>query len=257
VTELTWSQVQSENGLCVPTSVAMVVSEFFGDPGDQHYEMEVAGAAVGMDLLTANPDGTWSGMTAEGAVSLLDHYNIPAHIEPPEGHVAVPQEMIERLDQYADENRGILVAVDSGELPHWGGSSDDATTGDAGPDHALVVTDIEIDPLHPEGGTVTLNDPGHPEGAQVAMGVDEFRDAWNDSNFQMVVTDYAPPAPEAPSGPADLPATEAKEPGASHSVEGGVPRAGGFLTNNGKWFSGGLVILPIVLGRAIARRLDR
>jgi hypothetical protein len=72
--------------------------------------------------------------------------------------------------------------VDSSEI--WYG--EDASEG---PDHALVVTDIDR-----EAGIAILSDPGQPEGDGFTVPLDEFEDAWADGGNSMIVADE--PAPE-------------------------------------------------------------
>ena len=50
-------------------------------------------------------------------------------------------------------------------------------------DHALVVTQVDFN-----AGTVTLADPGSPDGNGLTVSIEQFEDAWADSNFEMVAT---------------------------------------------------------------------
>ncbi len=85
----------------------------------------------------------------------------------------------------------VIVGVDSGEL--WDGNLidwlKDFFLGDT-PDHALIVAGIDIsDPANP---MVSLTDPGTGQPAAVYP-LDQFMDAWSDSNCFMVSTDVATP----------------------------------------------------------------
>lgn len=85
----------------------------------------------------------------------------------------------------------IIVGVDSGEL--WDNSIwdwlKDIFFGDT-PDHALIVAGIDMtDPNNP---MVIITDPGNGHPAQ-PYPLDQFMDAWSDSNCFMVSTDVATP----------------------------------------------------------------
>lgn len=86
----------------------------------------------------------------------------------------------------------VIVGVDSGEL--WnGGFMDwlkDFFLGDT-PDHALIVAGIDM--TDPDNPMVVVTDPGTGECAK-AYPLDQFMDAWSDSNCYMVSTDVAAPA---------------------------------------------------------------
>lgn len=57
-------------------------------------------------------------------------------------------------------------------------------------DHAICVTGIDTtDPKNPQ---VIINDPGHPDGGGASYPLDRFMDAWENSGFHYVATDYAP-----------------------------------------------------------------
>jgi hypothetical protein len=58
------------------------------------------------------------------------------------------------------------------------------------PDHVLVVSGLDFsDPQHPQ---VFLNDPGTPSGSPEVYSLDQFLQAWDDSNFFYCATDFAP-----------------------------------------------------------------
>jgi len=88
----------------------------------------------------------------------------------------------------------VIIGVDPGELwnPGWKEEILDLF-GDA-PDHALVVAGL--DTTDPDNMTVQLMDPGTGDIAK-AYPMDQFMDAWSDSNYVMVSTAEAPP-PFAP-----------------------------------------------------------
>ena len=178
--DLQWAQVQSENGFCVPASVGMIVSEF---TGLLQTETEMVGTAIELNLLYGSP-GAWVGMTTEGTVELLDHFGVDSHVE---------YGTLDDLHSHLDDERGIILMVDADEL--WTSSADDVQLSDMGADHAVVITGIDD-----ERAVITLNDPGQPDGAGWEITFADFMDAWDDSNYEMVVTDAAPQGEEAVHG---------------------------------------------------------
>jgi hypothetical protein len=93
------------------------------------------------------------------------------------------------------EGKKVMVGVDSDEL--WGKSlfqqskeSIKDLLGIGGADHAVIVSGI--DTSDPDNVKVILTDPGTGEHAAV-YDIEEFVDAWKDSNFLMVAT--VDPAP--------------------------------------------------------------
>lgn len=167
-----WAIIQSENGFCVPVSVGMIVSELTRTSVS---ETEVVETAIDMNLLYGEP-GSWIGMTSEGTVDLLDRYGVDSHVE---------YGTLDDLRNYLDKDLGIILMVDADEL--WTELDDDVQLADAGADHAVVITGIDD-----ERSVITLNDPGQPEGAGWEISVAEFMDAWDDSNYEMVVTESGP-----------------------------------------------------------------
>lgn len=88
----------------------------------------------------------------------------------------------------------VIVGVDSGEL--WGQhpilEALEDRFGIAGADHAVVVSGI--DTTDPDQVQVVVSDPGTGEAAAIYP-LDQFVDAWRDSDFFMVTTqDPAPPS---------------------------------------------------------------
>lgn len=95
------------------------------------------------------------------------------------------------LMSHLSHGHKVIVAVDSGEL--WnGGLMDwykDMYVGDT-PDHALIVAGIDMS--DPENPMVILTDPGTGEAA-APYPLDQFMDAWADSQNFMVSTDIPTP----------------------------------------------------------------
>lgn len=219
--ELEWAQAQSENGFCVPTSVAMIVSEMTGSEVSEDTAVD---AATDLDLLYGEP-GAWIGMTSYGTVELLAHFGIDADVEFGE---------LDDLTGYLDEGHNIIVSVDASEI--W---YDDGQTYDPGNElpHAAVITAIDAD-----DGVVYLNDPGVPAdvGAGMEVPLETFLGAWEDTGNEMVVTADPTPGPD-PTDVADPTGLDTVEglpldPAAADADLGGL---GGHLAPIG------MVILPV------------
>ena len=158
-----WYQAQAVSGQCGPTSFAMILSEHTGETVPY---TDVVDRAVEMGLLEELPDGSYTGMYAQGMEQLMESYGIETDVEYGD---------LESLEGYLDEGRDVIVAVDAGEL--WG------THDSSFADHYLVVTEI-----NEEDGTALLNDPGQPDGASYEVPLDEFVDAWGEGGNEMLVT---------------------------------------------------------------------
>ena len=167
--EVQWGQVQTENGYCGPVSIAMILSELTGVPRD---ETQMVQAALDRDMLVGEP-GAWIGMYVQDVATLLTEYGAPAHVE---------TGTVDSLRTYLDQGRDIILFVDSSEV--WYGMDDDGTAGDR-QDHFLVITEIDD-----ERGVATLNDPGIPNGVGREVSLTVIEDAWQDSGYEMVVTDH-------------------------------------------------------------------
>ena len=59
------------------------------------------------------------------------------------------------------------------------------------PDHVVWVTGIDMS--NPDDPQVIVNDTGHPDGAGQRYPLSEFRDAWEDANFDYIATSQPPP----------------------------------------------------------------
>ena len=148
-------------------------------------------------LFTVGPDGVPS-MDAQGAAALLQDSGIPAD--------ALSGLTLEDLEQYVGEGRGVLLAVDSGEL--W---YEEAEGVDEAADHALVLTGFDHD-----AGVAILSDPGSPTGDQYEVPISELEAMWADSGNTAVVCDVPP---------GEMPAEEAAEPEPTTSGDEIVPAA--------------------------------
>lgn len=86
----------------------------------------------------------------------------------------------------------VIMSVDSGELCHYGLQEhlEDHTPGVGGPDHALIVSGINVS--NPNDVKVIVTDPGTGDLCK-EYPLAQFVDAANDSNFFMVTTDRTVP----------------------------------------------------------------
>lgn len=126
-----------------------------------------------------------NGTTCEDVGKLLEDGGIPIH----------RQENANVFDLVSELAQGhkVIVGVDSSEL--WGGKFhgwlEDFFNGEQ-PDHALIVSGI--DTSDPNNILVSVTDPGTGEHNR-KYPLDQFMDAWADSNSYMVATDI--PAPDS------------------------------------------------------------
>jgi hypothetical protein len=230
-------QDQEADGLCAPTSAAIVLSYL---TGEFHDKDAVASTAMQLGLLTAEGDGTFSGMTCMEIEKLLDHYQLDAD---------VANGSMDQLRQLLNSGAQAIVAVDSDEV--WYAGSDDADPADRGSDHALVVAGIDE-----ARGTIVLADPGNPDGGKgYEMSIADFENAWADSHYEMVVAQTSQPFPAPVAEPSPDPAGDwtpapTKQQAAPHQAAG-TPRSGGLV---GIASMAGMVIVPLlVAGRHIRR----
>ena len=161
--EIPYHQAQVGPNDCLPTSVAMVLSEATGTTIPQ---ADLVDLAEGLGLL--GPDG----MSLEGGVQLLDHYGVDAEVQ---------TGSLDDLRTLLDQGTPVIIGLDADDLYGMGDQpfSDDIVSG-----HAVVITGIDD-----EAGLVYLNDPGFPDGAGVAVPLDDFEDAWVDGGNSMIVAD--------------------------------------------------------------------
>lgn len=88
----------------------------------------------------------------------------------------------------------VVIPVDSSELwdqsafgELWDWMTD---LGGGTADHVVWVTGIDM--TDPDNPTVTINDTGHPDGQGAVYPLNEVREAWEDSRFSYVATDFPP-----------------------------------------------------------------
>ena len=122
------------------------------------------------------------GTMPDNAGDLLNNHNVQTHVV----HNAHVYDLVNELAQ----GHKVIVGVDSGEL--WNPSVmekiEDWFGGHA--DHALIVTGIDTTDV--DDVKVIITDPGSGDVA-IQYPMNQFIDAWHDSNCILIATDDAPP----------------------------------------------------------------
>lgn len=133
----------------------------------------------------ATEQGWYSDGTPESCVgNLLETCKISTH--------SMHCESIYDIINELKDGHRVIVAVDSKELRNEPGTDAyEFYHGIKDPDHALIVTSININPLDPDESTVVLTDPGN--GSILEYDMEQFAHAWRDSDCFMVATDEAAP----------------------------------------------------------------
>ncbi len=174
--EIPYHQAQVGPNDCLPTSVAMVLSEATGTEVPQ---AELVDLANSLGLLGP------SGMSMDGGVTLLEHYGIDAEVR---------SGSVDDLRELLDAGTPVIIGLDADDLYGEGDQpfADDFVSG-----HAVVITGIDD-----EAGLVYINDPAFPDGAGVAVPIADFEDAWQDGDNVMIVadTDAAPTGDDVAAG---------------------------------------------------------
>ena len=136
-------------------------------------------------LITEASEYGWyqqgEGTSAENVGNLLELHGV--------GVERYSSATIDDLVKCLAEGKRVIVAVDSGEL--WEDNLSDMFVEDNHADHALIVAGIDMrDPLHVQ---VNLTDPGTGHISK-SYPIEKFKDAWRDSDNQMIVTEQPAPA---------------------------------------------------------------
>ncbi|MBX3314451.1 MAG: C39 family peptidase [Actinobacteria bacterium] len=159
--DIQYHQVQPGPVDCLPTSVAMAISEATG--------IDVPADDV---VALANEQGfmTDAGMSPDDAAALFEAYGMDAE---------VGSGTVDDLRSALDAGDPVIVGIDAADL----------YSGDGGPfdqgmvsGHAVVITGIDDGPP----GVVYINDPGFPDGAGLEIPLEQFEDAWEDSDHTVV-----------------------------------------------------------------------
>lgn len=166
---------QQVDGYCGPTSVSFILNQFFNtgifDPN------VLVNQALELGIDSDLSDGMYTTQICD----LFNANGVAAHIEQ-----ANQSDPMTDLAVKLEEGCGVLATVDAQEIwalmsPEEQAMADYA--GDAA-NHALIVTEINTNT-----GMVTLADPGTPEGNGLQVDINTFAGAWQDSDYEMVVTD--------------------------------------------------------------------
>lgn len=185
-----WQYQGTQDGLCGPTSIAMVVNEFSPSA-------HVSGAEVAQWASTHGemiPDG--QPVSAGNYGYLMSVQQISAVL----AHYGVQNQVVQggseaQLEGWLASGHQVILAVDGERIWHDVPASQDP--GQA--DHAVVLTGID-----PKTGWAYLNDPGSPDGRMEAVPLSELMSAWSTSGDAAVVTDGTAgdhPAEVAPPHP--------------------------------------------------------
>ncbi|MFF3243948.1 C39 family peptidase [Streptomyces sp. NPDC002870] len=167
-----WRQHTGENA-CAIGAQGMVLTYL---TGQEFSEEQLTHEAASMGWFHG------SGTAPADVGNLLEHHGLP--VEHVEGA------SLQQLEQVVASGGAAIVGVDSSEIWTPGyDPSDDPVGGVPGipgqnADHAVWVTGFDhSDPANP---MVILNDSGHPDGQGLAVTLEEFMGAWQDSGNLLV-----------------------------------------------------------------------
>lgn len=152
-----------------------IIMKSFGIPVD---ELSLADEAF-VKGYYAPGEGTYP----ENVGRLLNDHGIPTHTE-------TGANIYDLMDELAKGHK-VIVGVDADELWNPSFANKVADFFSETPNHALIVTGI--DTSDPNDVKVILTDPGTGDVAKI-YSVDDFMDAWQDSDCFFVATEYAPPS---------------------------------------------------------------
>lgn len=106
-------------------------------------------------------------------------------------HTAHCDSVYDIINELKDGHR-VIVTLDSHEIWAEPGSFEyEFYRLIPNPDHALIVSSINVDPDNPENSKVMLTDPG--SGSILEYDIERFAHAWKDSDCYMMATDEAAP----------------------------------------------------------------
>lgn len=164
-------RLQQTNFTCAVVCQQMILNQFGIDVSEAQLVYDAA----------ANGWLTQSGTALHDMGKLLEYYGVPVHYGYGEGVEAIVSEIA--------RGHKVIAAVDSGELWKQDSFFEDWIN-PHGRDHAVMVYGVDFSDVNcPK---VVLNDPGDPGGKGKPYPLEEFLDAWRDSNYFYVATDYAP-----------------------------------------------------------------
>ena len=219
---------QGANGLCAPSSAAMVIAELTHDPNAQALETRVAQTAIDDGLMKYDPSGhlafgQYSGMNVPDLTQVLGQFGIPAHAE--HGDLTT-------LQSYLDQGYKAIISVDAEKI--WNDPTHDSQRSD----HAVQITGIDT-----AKNVAYLNDTGQHDaahGAEETVSLDVLTAAWSTGGNQMVVTDMTAQSNQSTTdAPVEQPTTVDTTSSTPDPFQTAVPDAQTTVSN--------CCILPIVL----------
>ena len=155
---------QGESGPCALYSQMFIIEEFTGQDID-----------INEFTAIAESNGWYGTGTAPLNMSkMLDAYGI-------DNEMSFHNDM-DDIEDCLNEGGRVIVAIDADEI--WSGEGGDLFSPNAAANHAVEV--IGIDYSNPEHPMVILNDSGSPTGRGEMVPLDDFVDAWKDSECQMI-----------------------------------------------------------------------
>jgi len=145
---------------CLPTSVAMVLSDV---TGEEVLASDVVATAHDLNVMTD------TGMAAEDGVKLFEEYGVDAELS---------SGTLDDIREALDNGDNVVIGLDSADLyaGEQGPFDNQMTAG-----HAIEITGIDD-----EAGVVYINDPGFSDGAGVEIPIEVFEDAWEDADNTMI-----------------------------------------------------------------------
>lgn len=162
----------------------------------------------------------------------------------------VPGSTIYDLTNELAQGHRVIVSVDADELWHndtmkgrianWMND----VFGQQGGNHALIVAGVEVNPANPNDVKVVLTDPGAGH-LRIEYPLDQFMDAWQDSNCFMAATDIAAPYQYDASTGMEVPSNFAVE---HHFNE--------FVVDNGYQLKPDMINIPVGYQPTILGHLD-
>lgn len=171
------SEAEIQQQMCDTCAIKSqeIIMKSFGIPAD---ELNLAQEAYDKGFYTPG-EGTYP----ENVGKLLNEHGIDTHTE-------IGANVYDLMDELAKGHK-IIVGVDADELwnPSFANKVMDFFSESA--NHALIVTGI--DTTDPDNIKVILTDPGSGDVAK-EYPIDEFMDAWQDSDCFFVATNDAPPS---------------------------------------------------------------
>jgi hypothetical protein len=179
---------QGHNESCAPASITQVIEAQTGI--NLHGEALVQHELAELHL----PSGD---LKLPQAQTLLNHFDIPSHLQ---DYPNNPSAALSQLEQYLHDGRNVVLSVNASPIWYDSMTYDNTHAADGKPsdewaDHAVVISAINT-----HTGMVTLSDTGNPggldlptvgdhDGNEEQVPISLLMDAWQGSDYSMLVTD--------------------------------------------------------------------